>query len=342
MRILHTLDYFAEGFGRPQSVYNLARLQEESGHEVEVVVGDCFGFPEKRAFSHFPEKDVRRRSIYRQKDVGWKEWLLGEVERIGPDIIHTHELADGWALAGNTSRPVVLSIHVDYRRRPEASTLLSVAKHISWVEYWNPDIAGWLLQAGLENVSWNCSPMIIPPIDKITKEPYLIASQGRVDGVKNQRLLLECMPEVLRFLPEAHLEIIGDGSERLELENLADNLGIRKRVNFLGWKEDPLPYLARAHLAAYPGFHMGFDRAITEAMALGVPTITSPELSPVIHWGKYGIVANKEDFGAAIIRALRDDSLEEKFAKPAREVALRQYSPRAVLRRTEAVYGRLL
>lgn len=337
MRILHTLDYWARGYGRGDAVYLLAEAQARAGHETRVVIADCFGSRKKEALRHLPEGALQLRQAHRQLDPTWERWLLEVADQFQPDIVHTHELSDSWSLAGAVPCPVLLSIRVDYRHLPAAPLLLEAASRCDWVEYWNPDIVGWLLQAGIKNISWNCAPVVLQQTLARSPEPGLLVSQGRLDSLKNQAALVESMPEVLSSVPNARLWLIGEGPALDSLENLVDRLHLQNKVTLCGWKNNVAPYLQRAELALYPGKSMGFDRAIMEAMLCGVPVITSPALSPVVGYGKYGTVA--EDWGPAITRALQGGNINSESAKAhARE----NYSLEAVLGRTESLYEKLL
>jgi glycosyltransferase involved in cell wall biosynthesis len=342
MKIIHTLDYYAEGYGRPQAVSNLAQSQRELGHQVEILVGDCFGNPDLVALNHFSPEQYDQKSIARTLHQGWKDWLLERVKELQPDLIHTHELADAWALAGNVPVPVVLSLRVDHRRLAQGPWVIDIASRADWVEYWNPDIAGWLIQGGINNISWNCAPVVIRDDWQRNQTEGLVVSQGRIDPDKNQRLIINCFPEVLRERPDAHLLLIGDGPEMIPLQQLSSSLGISDSVTFAGWKRDPVAYLARSHLAVYPAlFGFGFDRAIMEAMMVGVPVITSPDVSPVIHYGRYGLVAEDDQWSNLIVDCLNGTTRLTEMALEAQQAAQDLYTPEAVLQRTEQAYRRV-
>lgn len=342
MRIVHTLDYWAEGYGRPQAVSFLASGQQRLGHETHLLAGEVFGNRDLEAFRHFSPDEHHKKSIARKKSKEWQEWLLGRVEEISPDIIHTHELADAWALTSQADVPVIFSIRVDHRFGGASFDVLEAARRADWVEYWNPDISGWLRQGGVKNTSWNCAPVVLEKTVGIERVPGLIISQGRIDDNKNQRALVDVFPEVLRQVPYAQLVLVGEGPEREGLEDLVAEIGLRDRIIFTGWQGNIAPFLAKASLAVYLAGQMGFDRAVMEAMYLGTPVIVSEALSPVIHYGKYGQVASREDLAAKIIDLLQhgEDFLAQ--TKSARLLARSEYSERAVLERTLSLYRHVL
>jgi len=74
---------------------------------------------------------------------------------------------------------------------------------------------------------------------------------------------------------EWRIDVVGDGPDRRKLEDLAQELGIRARVRFHGWLENPYPVIARAAVSVLCSEFEGFPNVVLEAMALGVPVITS-------------------------------------------------------------------
>jgi glycosyltransferase involved in cell wall biosynthesis len=91
-------------------------------------------------------------------------------------------------------------------------------------------------------------------------------------------VLLKAVAACVREGLDLELILIGDGKHRPELERLAKNLDLEKRVNFLG----QLPtgnavrtQLDRADLFILPSYQEGLPRAMIEAMARGLPCIGS-------------------------------------------------------------------
>jgi len=104
---------------------------------------------------------------------------------------------------------------------------------------------------------------------------------------KGQDVLLKAFYECAKEKPDIELVIIGDGSYRGYLENITKDLGIEKKVRFLGLlpHEEVLEQMSKAHLFVLPSITEGLPRAMIEAMACGLPCIGSsvggiPELLP--------------------------------------------------------------
>jgi len=88
----------------------------------------------------------------------------------------------------------------------------------------------------------------------------------------------------LAAIPEATLRIIGDGPSRPELERFAAELGVARRVQFLGLRTDVDALLRESDVFVHSPDHESFGMAPLEAMSIGLPVICSdvPGLREVV------------------------------------------------------------
>lgn len=100
---------------------------------------------------------------------------------------------------------------------------------------------------------------------------------GRLTGQKALWHLLRAFQAVLRRGQEARLVFIGDGDPDTTgyLQGLVSGYGIGERVTFLGRRSNPYKYLARADVLALSSHYEGTPNVIVEAIALGVPVVSS-------------------------------------------------------------------
>ena len=74
---------------------------------------------------------------------------------------------------------------------------------------------------------------------------------------------------------DARLIIVGDGTERPYLQQMAKELGVEKKTIFTGFTDNPFKYLAKMDVFVLPSLWEGFPNVLLEAMACGVPVIAS-------------------------------------------------------------------
>ena len=105
-------------------------------------------------------------------------------------------------------------------------------------------------------------------------DEIVVGFTGRLTEIKNIPLLIRSAKACIdqgnfRFV------IVGDGSLRLELENLAGQLGISDSVIFLGNREDVSDLLSGFDIVALTSRNEGTPLSLIEAMAAGVPVIST-------------------------------------------------------------------
>ena len=108
-----------------------------------------------------------------------------------------------------------------------------------------------------------------------TGAPYIFA-MGRLVPNKNFSMLIEAYA---RAGMSEDLLILGEGPERGNLLALVDRLGLRGRVHLPGFCANPFAVLQRAELFVLPSNAEGFPNSLLEAMALGIPVLSTNCLS---------------------------------------------------------------
>jgi glycosyltransferase EpsD len=121
--------------------------------------------------------------------------------------------------------------------------------------------------------------------------------------------------------PNAHLEIIGIGSEKRRFFDLRDSSKLYK-IDFRGKvsHEDIAEYYQRSDIFILPSIMEGLSNAIMEAMACGLPIIATDVggNSELVVDGKGGLLVspkNVEELYKAIKRLINDPSLRKKMGQ---------------------------
>jgi glycosyltransferase involved in cell wall biosynthesis len=169
---------------------------------------------------------------------------------------------------------------------------------------------------------------------------------GRLRSPKRVDLALEALRQVGESIPEATLDVVGDGPLRADLETLAGRLGVHDRVSFLGSRSD-LPGLLRdAQCVVLASDSEGCPLSVLEAMAAGVPVVATsvggvPEL---VVDGETGALTRPGDAGelAAALRGLLSaPERARSLGENGRERARRLFSRERMIEDTTALYDEL-
>lgn len=97
---------------------------------------------------------------------------------------------------------------------------------------------------------------------------------GRLVDFKEQKTLIRALRQI-REQCDARLTLVGDGPLRNDLENLARELGVAPFVTITGWTSNPFPLLAVGDIFVFSSRYEGFGNVILEAMACGVPIVST-------------------------------------------------------------------
>jgi glycosyltransferase involved in cell wall biosynthesis len=156
---------------------------------------------------------------------------------------------------------------------------------------------------------------------------------ARLDPIKDHATLLLAWRRVLQVKPDWHLELAGDGPLRPTLESLADQLGIRSNVTFLGWVSDIPALMTEWAMVAHSTTRSeGLGNSLLEAMALGRPLVAT-DVSPVLEVTDGGKVArisrvgDSDHLAAQLLDVERDWIRSRSLVASARERMVHFFSP---------------
>ncbi len=165
-----------------------------------------------------------------------------------------------------------------------------------------------------------------PRTPRVTRDPRRVVSLGRLAPQKQLDHLLRAFALVLQRVPDARLDVYGDGPSRDELAALASELQLAHAVRFLGRTDRALEAFASARVAVMTSLHEGLPLTLTEAMSVGTPFVAydcNYGPAEVLRDGENGFLVPMGDVGAVadrIVRVLQDDRLARRLGRAARRV----------------------
>ena len=160
---------------------------------------------------------------------------------------------------------------------------------------------------------------------------------------KNHETLIAAAALLARTCPDLRYQVIGDGPRRAELEALARARGVAGLIDFLGHRDDVPALLAGADLFVLPSRSEAFPNGAIEAMAAGLPVVTSDVggLRDLIESGRTGVLvptADPEALAAAIGSLVARPQEAAALGAAARHEIESRYSFDRMLRDFDALY----
>ncbi len=151
-----------------------------------------------------------------------------------------------------------------------------------------------------------------------------LGTVSRLSPEKGVYLLIEAFAELLKKI-DARLIIVGDGSERPRLEKIVLDFGIKGKVMFTGWTDNPFSYLGAMDIFVLPSLWEGFPNVILEAMACGVPVVVSDSsggIREIIKDGFNGLLVkpgSSADISEAVYELLNNKEKRQRIIGEASE-----------------------
>ena len=126
---------------------------------------------------------------------------------------------------------------------------------------------------------------------------FVFACIGRLHSCKGHQHLIEAVDLLKERCPSVTVLIAGDGPLRDELEDMVRTRKLTEEIRFLGYRKDVTQILAVCHAVVQPSVFEGFGLAAAEAMACGLPVVSTnlPSIAEVVEDGKTGILVSPGD-----------------------------------------------
>lgn len=183
----------------------------------------------------------------------------------------------------------------------------------------------------------------VPPSRARTDGSGVVIGQvGRMEQEKGFVTTIEVFERVSRDYPEAHLLLVGDGSERQHVESRAVSAAAAADVRVVGWQTDVDQWLAQIDVFVHPAEREAFGLAALEAMAVGIPVVAYGDggLGDVIVEGESGFLhepGDVEGLTSSVRRLVADAALRERIGAAARDRVAQHFNPVVVSARVGSV-----
>ena len=270
MRILHIVPEFEEG-GVERYVLHLAEEQLAHGHQVSLATAGG------KLEALLPrEVELLKLPVQKKNPItGLYCTFCLALRRKRWDILHAHSRVPAWIAwwtSALTGLPWVMTAHAPYSLNA-GLTPLPHARGVICVS-----------QAVEDHLTGRLPSLALTIPNGIRKPARLWSGQGFPQNPKflfvgylARRKGLDVALRALGFLKERNwtLDVLGDGSQRKELEALVSELGLESRVTFHGFRDDAGEWMASSGCLLFPSWQEGLPLTVIEALAVGLPILAS-------------------------------------------------------------------
>ncbi len=169
----------------------------------------------------------------------------------------------------------------------------------------------------------------------------LSREKAQVDAVAALRRLLEMQPG-----RSVRLVLLGDGPERMSIENAATAAGLNRNMQFAGHCGNVAPYYQAADVVVIPSLSEGSPNVLLEAMAFGVPVVAT-EVGGIPEIATHGETAwlvpprQPQALAEAIHQILSAPDTAAQLTARARKQVAECYSPEARTRALIELYSQV-
>ena len=155
---------------------------------------------------------------------------------------------------------------------------------------------------------------------------FVCICTGELNKNKRQRLVINALPVITKFVPNFKLLIAGNGPEKENLENQIKMLGMEKHAQLIGYRTDLEVFVNLSNIAVSASLREGLGINLIEAMNCHKPVIGSVNRghSEFIENGINGFLAGgasdaeiSHNFAESIIKLATDQELYKKLAEQA-------------------------
>jgi glycosyltransferase involved in cell wall biosynthesis len=354
IRVLHLISSTNIG-GSPKHTLILCQELEKLGCYTLIVSPPNGSFASEIKHSGIHWEPVNLSSVLRAS-------LYQELRKIIADhqinLIHTHELkADfiGMRLAQKTGLPLLTTIHNMINKGPLPGWKKVIYIRLTRFLANRQD----KIIAVSEAVRKNTIESLKIPADKVitirngTKiydlyqtvdtiavrqklglnplAPVIACISRLIPEQKGHRYLLLAAEKVIQQKPESQFLIVGDGTIRNNLEQLADHLGIKPNIIFVGWQNNIFEILSSIDICVVPSLWDPLPRIVLEAMAAEKPVVASnvDGIPEAVIDGKTGILvppADETKLAEAILVLLNNPATGKQMGVAGRNRAIAEFS----------------
>lgn len=383
IRILRVIARLNMG-GPAIHVSSLAAGLEPRGYETTLVAGSLARGEDSMAFLaerlDIPVRTIPelQREVSPIDDARSVRRMREIIRELRPHILHTHTakagaIARAAALVSGAARPAILvhtfhghvlkgyfdPVRTAFFKKVERS-LARVTDALVAV---SPEVRDELVAAGIApRQKFSVIRLGIPLEERlgdatadldyrrlygISESAFVVGWVGRMTDVKDTDAVLEIVGAARDRGLEAVLVMVGDGPDRVRLEQLAHDIGIARSTFFVGYQPEVAGYYRLFDAFLLPSVNEGTPVSAIEALASGTPVVATRVggVPDVVRDGEDGFLfepGDTDDAAERLALLASDATLRSALGASGRERVLRRYSVSRLVEDVDRLYRSLL
>lgn len=383
IRILRVIARLNMG-GPAIHVSSLAAGLEPRGYETTLVAGSLARGEDSMAFLaerlDIPVRTIPelQREVSPIDDARSVRRMREIIRELRPHILHTHTakagaIARAAALVSGAARPAIL-VHTFHGHvlkgyfDPVRTAFFkeverSLARVTDALVAVSPEIRDELVAAGIApREKFSVIRLGIPLEERlgdatadldyrrlygISESAFVVGWVGRMTDVKDTDAVLEIVRAARDRGLEAVLVMVGDGPDRVRLEQLAHDIGIARSTFFVGYQPEVAGYYRLFDAFLLPSVNEGTPVSAIEALASGTPVVATRVggVPDVVRDGEDGFLfepGDTDDAAERLALLASDATLRSALGASGRERVLRRYSVSRLVEDVDRLYRSLL
>ena len=358
LRLLMVVDSLDVG-GAERHVVDLVLALQREGHAVTVACSVSGSLAESLEAARIPVRPLVGWIVKRRVSLPYALGLRKLLRENRFDLVHAHVYASAAASAlatVGTGTPLVVTEHTEALWQGTNGRLFSfwMYHRVARVIAVSAAIRRRLIERdGVPPAKITVVPNSVPPVWGLRGDALPLPAElgeGPVVGVvarlqpeKGVTNFVTAAARVAKEFSAARFVVVGDGPLREELFALAEDLGVRERFLFLGFRPDAQALIKLMDVVAVPSVSEGTPLVVLEAMAAGVPVVASEVggIPDQIRHGHEGILvppADSRALGDALLDLLRDPERARRMGEAGRLRAGTEFGHENMVRRVEGIY----
>ncbi len=342
--------------GGQEQLFSLMKGMKEAGHDVCLAAPATAPLKDRAAAIGIDTFAFRQRSEFSPLAL----WRMGRILRSRRfDVVHFNT-PKSIIVGAAASWLIPVPVRISSRRVnfPLSSRFSALKYNLlqDGIVTVSDTIRGTLLSAGINpslvtviyegvDLAWIDNLQPVEPL----KQPaeVLVGMVAHLSQEKGHSILLRAAACLRERFPEARYLLVGNGELREQLESLTEQLGLRERVRFAGFRSDCEALMKQFDVCCLPSLSEGLSSAILAAMANSLPVVATrvggiPEL---VISGQTGLLVEANDSEAlaqALAELLSSADLRRLYGAEGRRRVEAHFTISRKLDETERFYSTLL